>query len=247
MREKFRDSRLRHLRGLSVPALALLFAVAALLTGCSDEGGSISATVRAGFDGVCSSVDKPQADDGLLILVNPWNVVPEDYEVELVSLSDGTLVAEACYDDLRELLKACRGAGCAPYICSAYRTQEYQSSLFENKVARLMDSGLDEASARVEAAKVVALPGTSEHQLGLALDIIDSGYPTLDEGQGDTATQRWLMENSWRYGFILRYPEGKSAVTGIIYEPWHYRYVGREAAAEIYQSGLCFEEWLAGN
>lgn len=245
MKEKLTDSCLRQLRGLSIPALALLFALAALLTGCSSEGGaSISDAVRAGFDGVRSSADKPQTDDELLILVNPWNPVPADYEPELVSLSDGTLVAASCRDDLRELLKACRAAGCAPYICSAYRTHEYQTQLFENKVARLMATGLDEASARVEAAKVVALPGTSEHELGLALDIIDSGYPRLDEGQEDTPTQRWLMENSWRYGFILRYPEGKSAVTGIIYEPWHYRYVGREAAAEIYQSGLCFEEWL---
>ena len=91
---------------------------------------------------------------------------------------------------------------------------------------------------------VVALPGTSEHQTGLALDIVDAGYQELDEAQENTPVQQWLMRNSWRYGFILRYPTGKSNITGIIYEPWHYRYVGRDAARAIYESGLCLEEYL---
>ena len=98
--------------------------------------------------------------------------------------------------------------------------------------------------ARSEAATVVAVPGTSEHHLGLALDIVDAGYPFLTEEQEETPVQKWLIENSWKYGFILRYPSGKSDITGIIYEPWHYRYVGREVAAEVYASGLCFEEYL---
>ena len=95
-----------------------------------------------------------------------------------------------------------------------------------------------------EAGKWVAVPGTSEHQTGLALDIISSSYQVLDRDQENTAEQRWLMENSYKYGFILRYPSDKSEITGINYEPWHYRYVGKEAAKEIYEKGLCLEEYL---
>ena len=94
------------------------------------------------------------------------------------------------------------------------------------------------------AATEVAMPGTSEHQLGLALDIIDNRNWNLDESQASMPTQQWLMENSWRYGWILRYPNEKSEITGIIYEPWHYRYVGKTVAAEIYNLGVCLEEYL---
>ena len=92
----------------------------------------------------------------------------------------------------------------------------------------------------------MAVPGTSEHQLGLAVDIVDRSNQNLDESQEDTAVQQWLMAHSWEYGFILRFPTGKSDITGIIYEPWHYRYVGRDAAKEIYDRGICLEEYLDG-
>ena len=90
----------------------------------------------------------------------------------------------------------------------------------------------------------MAPPDTSEHQLGLAVDLVDASYQTLDSRQADTPAQKWLMAHSWEYGFILRYPTDKSDVTGIIYEPWHYRYVGRDYARQICESGLCLEEWL---
>ena len=90
----------------------------------------------------------------------------------------------------------------------------------------------------------MAVPGTSEHQLGLALDIVDVANQVLDERQENTEVQKWLMKNSWKYGFILRYPTDKSDITGISYEPWHYRYVGKEAAKEIYEAGICLEEYL---
>ena len=99
-------------------------------------------------------------------------------------------------------------------------------------------------SSDLEAAKTVALPGTSEHQLGLAVDIVDRSNQNLDRTQETTAVQQWLMAHSWEYGFILRYPDEKSETTGIIYEPWHYRYVGKEAAEEIYRQGVCLEEYL---
>ena len=108
-----------------------------------------------------------------------------------------------------------------------------------------MAQGLSQDDAETEAAKVVAVPGTSEHQLGLALDIVDLNNQNLDESQESTPVQKWLMEHSWEYGFILRYPNEKSEITGIIYEPWHYRYVGVDAASEIHKLGVCLEEYLA--
>mgnify|MGYP002520046564 FL=1 len=131
-----------------------------------------------------------------------------------------------------------------PYIGSAYRTHGDQVYLYNNKIQRLINEGYSEEEARKLAGTVVAVPGTSEHELGLAFDLVDNDYRNLDEAQENTAVQKWLMENSWRFGFILRYPSDKSEITGIIYEPWHYRYVGKHEAQKIYESGLCLEEYL---
>ena len=192
--------------------------------------------------------DIPSGEDGewMLALVNPWNPLPEDYTVKVKALSGGHSVDERCYPDLQDMMDACRREGLSPVICSSYRTAEKQASLFQNKVARLMARGFSRENAETEAAKSVARPGTSEHQLGLAVDIVDVGNQNLDSSQAGTAVQKWLMEHCWEYGFILRYPEDKSEVTGIIYEPWHYRYVGKDAAAAIYEGGMCLEEYLAG-
>ena len=188
------------------------------------------------------------ASNGQLVtLVNPWRYMPEDYTVELTPISETHQVATIAYEDYLEMMRQCANAGHMPVVCSSYRTHEYQQGLFDRKIQRLMEdpeNNLTYEEARMEAATVVAIPGTSEHQLGLALDIIDNRNWNLDETQAEMPTQQWLMENSWRYGWILRYPNEKSAITGIIYEPWHYRYVGREVAAEIHELGVCLEEYL---
>jgi D-alanyl-D-alanine carboxypeptidase len=119
-----------------------------------------------------------------------------------------------------------------------------KKTLFENKIGKYLSNGLSNQEATVEAAKWIAVPGTSEHQTGLAVDIVAKSYQMLDKEQENTPEQKWLMENSYKYGFILRYPENKSDITGISYEPWHYRYVGKEAAKEIYENGICLEEYL---
>ena len=186
-----------------------------------------------------------QIDEWKLMLVNPWNPLPEDYTFTLKELSNGHAVDERCYPDLQKMMDACRSAGLSPVICSSFRTREMQQDLFQNKINRLMAQGLSQDDAETEAAKVVAVPGTSEHQLGLALDIVDLNNQNLDESQESTPVQKWLMEHSWEYGFILRYPNEKSEITGIIYEPWHYRYVGVDAASEIHELGVCLEEYLA--
>lgn len=184
------------------------------------------------------------ADSWKLLLVNPWNPLPEDHSIQTVTLKNGLQVDERCYPDLQAMMDACRADGLSPVICSAYRTQEKQETLFQNKVNRLIAQGYTESEATVEAGKVVAVPGTSEHQLGLAVDIVDINNQNLDESQEHTAVQKWLMAHSWEYGFILRYPHEKSKLTGITYEPWHYRYVGREDAAQIHALGVCLEEYL---
>ena len=182
----------------------------------------------------------------LLILVNPWNPVPEDYETELswVSSYDRSFQVDArCAEELMQMLEDCQAAGNHPYICSAHREHAYQEMLFSNKIDRLLGEGVWPSEVREVAAQSVALPGTSEHELGLAVDIIDLYYPYLNQEQEKTETQKWLMENCWKYGFILRYPNGTSDITGIIYEPWHYRYVG-PFAQEITQRGITLEEYI---
>ena len=184
--------------------------------------------------------------DGLqILLVNPWNFLPEDYDPEIVDVEGWWWKSNAiCYPALQEMLQACRDAGLTPYIASAYRTHADQIYLHNNKIQRLINEGYSEAEARELAGTVVAVPGTSEHELGLAFDLVDDSYRNLDEAQENTAVQKWLMENSWKYGFILRYPNDKSEITGIIYEPWHYRYVGKEVAAELHETGQTLEEYI---
>ncbi len=184
-----------------------------------------------------------------ILLVNPWNPVPDGYEPDLVSLSmdvsvEGSQVDRSCYDALMEMINACNSA--APRVCvvSSYRTHEYQTNSYNRKVQSYLDKGLSQEQAEKEAATIIAKPGTSEHQLGLAVDIIDTQLWALEEQQENLPAQKWLMEHSWEYGFVLRYPKGKIDVTGIIYEPWHYRYVGKEVAKELHESGLTLEEYL---
>ena len=141
-------------------------------------------------------------------------------------------------------LAASAGESLRPLVCSAYRSSETQTRLYNNKIARLRAAGYSKEAAIREAGRWVAVPGTSEHQTGLAVDLVASSYQVLDRKQEQTAEQKWLMEHCWEYGFILRYPSDKSAVTGIGYEPWHYRYVGRETSKAIQDSGLCLEEYL---
>lgn len=193
------------------------------------------------------SAAAPQAvnDDWALTLVNWENPVPTDYTIpELVELRNGQSFDRRGYPDLQRMMDDCRAAGLSPLISSSYRTEEFQAELFENKVAQYTAEGYDRTEAETLAAGWVARPGTSEHQLGLAVDIVDTGYQNLDGTQEETAVQEWLMEHCWEYGFILRYPADKTELTGVNYEPWHYRYVG-SAAADIGEQGLCLEEYLA--
>ena len=191
------------------------------------------------------------ADGWRIILVNPWNTVPEDYDPTLVEIpsglaTQGVLVSQECYDALIAMLEACNADTPRAVVVSGHRTHAYQEKLYKNKVSRVQAEGYSYEEALVEAAKVVAIPGTSEHQLGLAVDIVASRSYSLPDYQATLPAQKWLMEHCWEFGFILRYPDDKTNVTGIIYEPWHYRYVGLELAKELYDAGLTLEEYIQG-
>lgn len=169
-----------------------------------------------------------------LTLVNRWNPLPEDYEVDLVEVPGGEKVDQRIYEPLMELLAAAEAEELGPIVVSGFRTEAKQRSLFEDKVREYRREGHSQEEAQALAERWVARPGTSEHQLGLAVDINGAVYDVY----------LWLEENSWKYGFIFRYPAYKTDITGIEGEVWHYRYVGKEAAQEIYEQGICLEEYL---
>ena len=144
---------------------------------------------------------------------------------------------------LQELADALADAGLgALRVTSAYRTPSYQQGLFDNKVQRVIAQGVDPGEAEGVAAQEVTRPGTSEHHTGLAFDLMGEDN-TLD-GFVHTQEYLWIKENAALYGFIIRYPEDKKAITGIIHEPWHLRYVGADAARVIAQEGICLEEYI---
>lgn len=182
-----------------------------------------------------------------LVLVNFENTLPQDFSPEKLEEIDNGYEADSRIADAAKQMIADAYADNVHIIAlSAFRDYEYQTELFENKVQRLQqEKGYSVDKAREEAKTVVAYPGTSEHQLGLALDLVDAGHTKLDESQEDTAAYKWLYEHCDEYGFIVRYPNGKTSITGIIYEPWHFRYVGKEAAKIIMDKGLTLEEYIA--
>lgn len=177
-------------------------------------------------------------ENRFLILVNSKNMIPDNYKPELTELSNGETVDSGIYPDLQKMFDDMRAEGIYPVVGEGYRTEAEQRQLLEDKIRAFEKEGYSRKKSEKMAKEWVALPGTSEHELGLAVDI------NADKERSDNQkVYDWLYENAYKYGFILRYPFSKSYITGIDYEPWHYRYVG-ECAEEIHNSGLCLEEWL---
>lgn len=185
--------------------------------------------------------------DWRLFLTNKNHYIPTDYEPELVAFTGRHRVDERITEDLQEMIDAAKEDGVRLQIVSAYRDFDRQKRLYEKKVRAYRRKGMTFEEASMEAAKTVAVPGTSEHQLGLALDIVGSSNSALTESFADTKAGIWLASHSYEYGFILRYPKGKEEITGIIFEPWHFRYVGKDYAKEITEQGLTLEEYLKEN
>lgn len=182
-------------------------------------------------------------EDWAVLLVNNRHPIPEDYEFTLGRIMGSLQCDERIIPDLMEMLQSAKEDGISLEICSPYRSDERQVMLFERKVNYYMRRGMSYIDAYKSAAQVVNVPGTSEHQIGLALDIYTGSYRTLDEGFGETKEGIWLREHCSEYGFILRYPKGKEYITGIEYEPWHFRYVGKNVAKEIMEQDITLEEY----
>ena len=189
----------------------------------------VMAVGRVTVDGV----DRYFTSEGkYVVLVNRWNPVPGDYETKLVDFRGFKVSAEA-RDAMEQMIRDCNAAGIYCGVNSVYRSYDYQNQIWSEQVERYVARGYSREWAIDTTNKSIAVPGTSEHQLGLAIDLAcgDDGYA-------------WLAEHGWEYGFIMRYPYGDTEWTGILYEPWHYRYVGVELAKELYDLGLCMEEYM---
>ncbi len=180
-----------------------------------------------------------------LQLVNGWNPLPADYDYEehLIDFGQGRMFDTRAAEALQNMLTAGKEYGLRPV--SLFRAYDLQVKLFNNEVAEWKQAGYSQEEAEQKASTEVARPGTSEHHMGLVADILSDGVYSLEESFENTEAFKWLKEHCAEYGFILRYPKEKEDITGVIYEPWHYRYVGVEAATEIMSRGICLEEYLA--
>ena len=182
--------------------------------------------------------------DWELLLVNKEHKIPEGYSVELEEIETTHKIDKRVAEALKQMLSDARKEGLSPIICSSYRTREKQTQLYNNKVKEYKRFGYSSDEAENLASYWVAIPGTGEHETGLAVDIVSKKYQILDEKQEETDVQKWLMENSYKYGFTLRYPTDKKEITMINYEPWHYRYVGIDNATYMKEHDMCLEEYI---
>ena len=238
-----------------------------LLSGEGEEGPGSSGTAQspsqtpsqpetsASPDPEPVSVPEPEPDPGpaidpddwQLVLINPTHSIEKELEIEFDEVQ-GYKFDSRIAGKVRELIAAAKEDGYSLAIVSGYRTMDRSRMLYANKVAEYQAMGYDEATAKVEAARWVAPPGTSEHHSGLAMDIVSGDYYTkyndLVEAFENEPEAVWLKENCARFGFVLRFPKDKTDITGINFEPWHFRYVGEEHAQVIMEQGLCLEEYL---
>ena len=183
-------------------------------------------------------------DDWRLILVNKQHPIPEDYSFTLATIKGSKQCDERIIDDLLAMMQAAKEDGINLLIMSPYRSDARQEWLFEKKINLYMGRGLSYMDAYKLSSQIVMVPDSSEHQIGLALDIVCDTYQSLTEGFGDTQAGIWLEEHCAEFGFIVRYPKGKEYITGVEYEPWHFRYVGVEAAGVIMDREITLEEFV---
>ena len=183
------------------------------------------------------------SSDWRLLLVNSTHPLADDYSVDLTELRNGQSVDTRILSDLQEMFDATRSEDIYPIVSDAYRTREDQQTLMDDVIQNYEDEGYSSEEASSKAEQVIAKPGTSEHETGLAIDIAGDD----DYDQDTDSVLEWMNSNAYKYGFILRYPSGKESVTGAEAENDHYRYVGKEAAKVIHDQGICLEEYLSQN
>ena len=237
-------------RHAAVPSASAASAISMPAQSIADPTVSSSENTAAPANALGLTADEARAmlADPLMVLVNHTSKMPDDYTFDTKECGSATAVNKtlqtvAC-DAFLSMQKAAAADGVTVWMQSGYRSVKYQTSLYERKTKYYLDKGCDNATAKEKAAAVVNPPGYSEHNCGLAADLNSPEHTGLDEGFEKTAAFRWLCEHAGDYGFILRYPKDAEDKTEIIYEPWHWRYVGVENAAKINASGLCFEEYI---
>lgn len=226
------------------------------LTDAADAAGPDDASCSSDSDKVHAAEDHAKSDynadpdDWKLVLANKSHPLSKQFQVDLTPLDDEeTQFADSrCADKLLAMVKAAGKDGIELYIASSYRSVERQQVLFDEELENYKNQGLSDRAAYEAAAEYQAPPGTSEHGTGLAFDIVDgdwfSEHENLNEKFEKTDAFAWLCQHAAEYGFVLRYPKDKVEVTKYGYEPWHYRYVGKENAKIIKQDGICLEEYL---
>lgn len=233
-----------------VPSASAASAISMPAQSIADSTVSSAENTAAPANALGLTADEARAmlADPLMVLVNHTSKMPDDYTFDTKECGSATAVNKtlqtvAC-DAFLSMQKAAAADGVTVWMQSGYRSVKYQTSLYERKTKYYLDKGYDNATAKEKAAAVVNPPGYSEHNCGLAADLNSPEHTGLDEGFEKTAAFRWLCEHAGDYGFILRYPKDAEDKTEIIYEPWHWRYVGVENAAKINASGLCFEDYI---
>ncbi len=211
---------------------------------------SSSSVISSSSESTSSEENTPHGLDASysnLTLVNGWNPLPEDYDYEsnLTTIPQkyikGSLteIDKDIWPYLKAMLDDARGEGIDIGVWSPYRSYATQKMLFERQVKKQIENGVPKSEAEDKAATVVARPGTSEHNTGLALDI-----NCANSSFEDTKAYKWLTKNAEDYGFIMRYSEDKQEKTGVIHESWHWRFVGIKAAKEINELQMCLEEYV---
>lgn len=237
-------------RRAAIPSASAASAISMPAQSIADPTVSSAENTAAPANALGLTADEARAmlADPLMVLVNHTSKMPDDYTFDTKECGSATAVNKtlqtvAC-DAFLSMQKAAAADGVTVWMQSGYRSVKYQTSLYERKTKYYLDKGYDNATAKEKAAAVVNPPGYSEHNCGLAADLNSPEHTGLDEGFEKTTAFRWLCEHAGDYGFILRYPKDAEDKTEIIYEPWHWRYVGVENAAKINASGLCFEEYI---
>lgn len=242
--------------------LAISISFALLSCGCSsrmvaatpEESGTLkvereSSTTSqiassAASEDTSSDVTVQAQDAWKLILVNDRNTIPETFAPELEEVQGAYQMDRRVAPILRQMIADAKKQGIDLFVCSAYRPYSSQKRNFDASVQRYTQAGYTREQAEKETLRLIAAPGSSEHQTGLSADIVTPTYQGLDDGYANTDAARWLKANAASYGFILRYPQDKTEITHIDFEPWHYRYVGEEAAKLIMEQEICLEEYL---
>ncbi|MCD7845071.1 MAG: M15 family metallopeptidase, partial [Oscillospiraceae bacterium] len=169
----------------------------------------------------------------------------EDYEPPaLTEIEDGEYMDSRVANALIDMIAAARASGYPVYVCSCYRPYSTQYIIYWDHVDEYMAQGMTQEEAEAATRLAVNYPGASEHQSGLAADILESADQDMEPYIGGSGLMLWLEENCAAFGYVIRYPDGKTDITGVEYEPWHLRYVGTEAAMYMMENDLCLEEFL---